>query len=121
MSIGPLDTRRDHGGFTYQIENATGPFKLVPGGSAFTRRNPWGRQIVETVAGDKLAIFRQVVSLAFLKKTGPIMKWLGGLLFPKQAPWQQRASMVKLLWAMAIGVITGAFIVAFMFFEAKRF
>jgi len=58
---------------------------------------------------------------ALLKKNAPHIRLLGELLFPKQAPWQQRAAVMKLLWAMAIGAITGGFIVAFMLLENKRF
>jgi hypothetical protein len=55
-----------------------------------------------------------------MKKTAPHVKLLGKILFPKQAPWEQRTSALILLWAIAAGVLMGGLIAAFMLLRNGR-
>jgi len=48
------------------------------------------------------------------RKNSRLIGLLGRGLFPGQAPWQQRTSVLILLWATATGIFTGGGILAFM-------
>ena len=46
--------------------------------------------------------------------------FFGRILFPGQAPWQQRASVLILFWTIGAGIVTGTGIVAFMVLRSGR-
>jgi hypothetical protein len=55
-----------------------------------------------------------------VRKNSRMLNLLGRILFPGQAPWQQRISVLVLLWAIAAGILTGGGIVAFMVLRARQ-
>jgi hypothetical protein len=54
------------------------------------------------------------------RKNNPLIRFLGRILFPGQASWKQRASVVMVLWAMAAGIFVCGVIVAFMLLHGGR-
>jgi hypothetical protein len=54
------------------------------------------------------------------RKNNPLIRFLGKILFPGQASWKQRASVVMVLWAMAAGIFVCGVIVAFMLLHGGR-
>jgi hypothetical protein len=53
------------------------------------------------------------------RKQSRLIEFLGRGLFPGQPPWQQRASVLILLWTMAAGIFTGGGILAFMIIRSR--
>ena len=49
-----------------------------------------------------------------------MMLRLGQLLFPKQAPWQQRQKVRGLLYAMISAVVMGGIITACLIWENRK-
>jgi hypothetical protein len=49
-----------------------------------------------------------------------LVKFLGRVLFPDQAPSQQRASILTVLWSIAAGILTGGVIIAVMLMHGLR-
>lgn len=54
------------------------------------------------------------------RKNHRLVGLLGKVLFPGQAPWQQRSSVLILLWAIAAGLFTGGGIVAFVLIHGRQ-
>jgi len=45
---------------------------------------------------------------------------LGNLLFPRQAPWQQRKHVVNLFWTLAVGIGMGGLLVVFIYYQNHK-
>ena len=54
------------------------------------------------------------------RKNNSLIRFLGKIFFPSQAAWEQRASVVMVLWAIAAGIFMGGVIVAFMLLHGAR-
>ncbi len=55
-----------------------------------------------------------------VRNNSRLVAFLGKVLFPAKAPWQQRTTVVVLLWTLAAGLFSGGLIVAFLFFHGSR-